>query len=113
MSDPRLNSCHLDFPRRQDYRRCRQALLQERGWLTHVAEHVDDFVGDPDDWIVDPRQVLPGTQYLLLDVRADCRYLLAPGLNTLGRLSDNDIVFEDNVISRRHCVLLVHAWGGC
>ncbi len=113
MSDPRLNSCHLDFPRRQDYRRCRDALLEERGWLTNVAEHVHDLVGDREDWPIDPHQILPGTRYLLHDLRTDCRYLLATGLNSLGRLADNDIVFEDLIISRRHCVLLVHVRGGC
>src|SRR4051812_49292422 len=98
MSDPRLNSCHLDLPPRQDYRRCREALLEERGWLTNVAEHVHDLVGDGEDWPIDPHQVLPGTQYLLHDLRTECRYLLATGLNSLGRLADNDIVFEDLII---------------
>jgi hypothetical protein len=113
MSDPRLDSCHLDFPRRQEYRLCRQGLLHQRGWVTRVAEHVHDLVGEADEWPLGPHQVLPGTQYLLVDVQTGYRYLLATGLNTLGRHPANDIVFEEIEVSRRHCVVLVHAWGGC
>ena len=31
----------------------------------------------------------------------------------VGRFPDNDIHFVELCVSRRHCVLLVHAWGGC
>ena len=38
-ADPRLNSLHLEAPRRQDYRRAREALLQARGCHTLCAEN--------------------------------------------------------------------------
>src|SRR5262249_23134926 len=44
---------------------------------------------------------------------ANCCYPLRIGFNTIGRLPDNDIELEEITVSRRHCVLLVHAWGGC
>jgi hypothetical protein len=113
MSDPRLNSCHLLFPRRLEYRRCREALLGERGWLTLAAEQFNDLVRHDDQWPVRPDQALPGTRYLLVDRQSGGAYRLETGLNTVGRFSDNDIVFEDRYISRRHCVILIHAWGGC
>jgi pSer/pThr/pTyr-binding forkhead associated (FHA) protein len=62
---------------------------------------------------VRPEHLLPGPKYLLIDDQAGCFYVLETGLNTLGRLPDNDIVLEGSAVSRRHCVILVHAWGGC
>ena len=60
-----------------------------------------------------PDQVLPGTKFLLVDPRAGVARPLRVGLNTIGRFPSNDIVLEDRCISRRHCVILVHARGGC
>jgi hypothetical protein len=117
MADPRLNSCHFEsLPRRQQYRSARETLLAARGWLTLAAENVRALVGDSADWPallpVRPDQFIPGTKYFLVDFREDCAYPLKPGLNTVGRLPDNDIVWEEIVVSRRHCALLVHAGGG-
>jgi hypothetical protein len=113
MSDSRLNSCHLFFPRRDEYRRAREALLQERGWLTYAAEQFHDLLPQVDDWALDADQAQLDTRYLLCDERSEDCYPLKVGLNTVGRYADNDICFEENVVSRRHCVILVHAWGGC
>jgi len=112
MADPRFNSCHLEFPRRQEYRHCRDGLLQARGWLTLAGERLGD-VADAEEWPVRPDQVMPGTKYLLVDRQRGCAYPLRTGLNTLGRFLDNDIHFEEIYVSRRHCAFLVHAWGGC
>jgi hypothetical protein len=113
MSDPRLNSGHLEFPRRQQYRRAREALLGARGWLTMTGEQFRAVVADADEWLVPLGRLFPGTTYFLADPAADCAYPLKTGLNTVGRMPDNDICLGDGVISRRHCVVLVHAWGGC
>jgi hypothetical protein len=116
MADPRLDSVHLGFlPRRQDYRRARQALLGERGWMTLGAEQLRGFLGGGDDSeaLLQPEQILPGTKFLLVDHEAGDTYPLRTGLNTVGRLPNNDIVFAPLEVSRRHCVLLVHARGGC
>lgn len=118
MPDPRLKSAHLDFdPRRQEYRRARAELLAARGWMTLAMEKVNDLADDSDVWPallpIHPDQVLPGAKCLLMNPHTRQAYPLRPGLNTIGRLPDNDIVLEEISISRRHCVLLVHAWGGC
>jgi pSer/pThr/pTyr-binding forkhead associated (FHA) protein len=60
-----------------------------------------------------PDLTIPGTKYLLVEQRTGRVYPLRVGLNRLGRHPDNDIVFEEMDVSRRHCVILVHARGGC
>jgi pSer/pThr/pTyr-binding forkhead associated (FHA) protein len=117
MSDPRLDSMHLEFPRRDDFRRARQALLDARGWLTVAAEFAEGAAGEPDDWPsllgIRPDQILPGTRFLLIEQPKGQVHSLRTGLNTIGRFSNNDIVLRERTISRRHCAILVHAWGGC
>ena len=58
-----------------------------------------------------PDQVLPGMRYLLVDPEDDGAYRLQTGLNSIGRLPSNDIVLHEKSISRRHCVVLIHALG--
>jgi hypothetical protein len=118
MADWRLDSGHLGLlPRRQEYRRAREALLGERGWLTLGAEGLRALVGAEDDSSalipVRPDRLLPDTQFVLVDPRTGGGYPLQVGLNTVGRLPSNDIVLGEGWVSRRHCVLLVHARGGC
>ena len=118
MADPRLSSGHFRCsPRRYRYRRAREVLRGARGWLTLAAEAIHGLVGGVDQWPsllpVRPEQLVPGPRYVLIDHQADLLYPLKTGLNTIGRLPDNDIVFEEDTVSRRHCAILVHAWGGC
>jgi hypothetical protein len=117
MSDPRFDSGHLDFPRRQHYRFSRNCVLAARGLLTRAGEHARDIVGEPEDWPsllpIRPDQVLHGTRFYLIDEQAQCAYALKMGLNTIGRFATNDIVLEDLSISRRHCVVVVHTRGSC
>jgi pSer/pThr/pTyr-binding forkhead associated (FHA) protein len=40
-------------------------------------------------------------------------YALKVGVNTIGRLPDNDVVLTGEFVSRRHCAILVHAGEGC
>jgi hypothetical protein len=116
MTDERLNSIHLGFdPRREEYRRARERLLGGRGYLTIAAERAHGLA-EQVDWpsvLPAPGQVIPGTKYLLIEPRAGCAHLLHPGLNTIGRMANNDVVLGEIWVSRRHCVILVHAWGGC
>jgi hypothetical protein len=118
MADWRLDSGHLDLlPRRQDFRRAREALLGERGWLTLGAEGLRALVGAEEDSSallpVRPDRLLPDTQFVLVDPQTGCGHPLRVGLNTVGRLPSNDVVLGEGWVSRRHCVLLVHARGGC
>jgi pSer/pThr/pTyr-binding forkhead associated (FHA) protein len=88
-----------------------------RGWLTLAAEGVHLLVGGVDDWPsllpIRPAHSIPGPKYLLIDGQAGGCYPLRTGLNTIGRLPDNDIVLEGSTVSRRHCVILVHVRGAC
>ncbi len=110
MSDPRLNSIHLDFPRREDFRQARDALLDGRGLHTLAVERHESGLGneshthmglgeptDSDHWLVGREAVYP----------------LKVGINTIGRLPDNDVVIQGPYVSRRHCAILVHAGDGC
>jgi FHA domain len=110
MADPRLNSVHLEFPRRQEYRRAREALLNARGWQTLAAEN--DPAGlaldEPNTLIQQGQQrAAEGLKFWLVD--KDYIYPLKVGLNTVGRSPDNDVVVHDSYVSRRHCAVLVHA----
>jgi pSer/pThr/pTyr-binding forkhead associated (FHA) protein len=48
---------------------------------------------------------------MLLD--KDYVYPLKFGLNTIGRMPDNDVVVQDACVSRRHCAIMVHASNVC
>jgi hypothetical protein len=121
MADPRLNSMHLEGPRRQDYRRAREHLLGARGWQTVAAENPDEV--DPpkvegatlvqDDNEGKPRDSCPTNGYRFWLVDQGSVYPLKVGINTIGRSPDNDVVLQDPYVSRRHCAILVHASEGC
>jgi hypothetical protein len=112
--DPRLNSLHLEAPRRQDYRRAREALLQARGCHTLYAEkNPNPDETSPSNTII---QNVRGANPAELDCwLADDQFIypLKVGLNTVGRAPENDVVVPDAFISRRHCAILVHANNGC
>jgi pSer/pThr/pTyr-binding forkhead associated (FHA) protein len=55
----------------------------------------------------------PPSRYVLVQTPGGVSFPLRVGLTAVGRLSENDIVVEQRAVSRRHCVLLVHAGGGC
>src|SRR5215210_675536 len=115
MLDVRLNSVHLEAPRRQEFRAARDRLLGARGGETMAAERLTGLDG-PDDGNTAIRN-LPGVsaaapaRYVLMD--ADYTYPLKVGLNTVGRMPDNDVVVPDAYVSRRHCAVLVHTGDRC
>jgi pSer/pThr/pTyr-binding forkhead associated (FHA) protein len=41
------------------------------------------------------------------------RHCLRVGINTIGRFPENDVVLTAHIVSRRHCIVVVHATGGC
>jgi hypothetical protein len=85
MSDPRFQSGHLEPPRRAVYRDARGRLLAAR----------------------------PPSRYALVQTPGGVCLPLRVGLTAIGRYPENDIVVERIEVSRRHCVLLAHAGGGC
>lgn len=109
MGDPRLNSVHLDPSRRDNFRRARDVLLQDRGNETMYAERLR--TQEPDigsTFIHNVGNGVPPSLELWLSDR-EFIYPLKIGLNTVGRSADNDVVVEDLYISRRHCAILVHS----
>jgi len=116
MFDARLNSIHLEAPRRQEFRAARDKLLGARGGETMAVERQSGF-DHPDDANTAIRNVAghdsPATdaRYVLMD--AEYTYPLKIGLNTVGRMPDNDVVVPDAYVSRRHCAILIHTGDRC
>src|SRR4051794_9682755 len=113
MTDGRLNSVHLESPRRQEFRAARDALLHARGGDTVAAEqHHLAALAEGSPTAVQRQGGTPSVaRFVLMD--ADYVYPLKIGLNTIGRMPDNDVVIADAYVSRRHCAVLVHAGGLC
>jgi hypothetical protein len=112
MTDPRLNSIHLESTRRQEFRSARDALLNGRGDQTLMGEKLAGFAsGPPNRTAVEQPAAAVDAQFVLMD--KDFVFPLKIGLNTVGRMPDNDVVVDDGYVSRRHCAVLVHADGRC
>jgi hypothetical protein len=114
MTDPRLNSMHLDLKRREDFRKARSELLQSCGEQTKQAIELQE----PADAAQSSKTALrnlegrlpTGVDFVLMDQEAV--YPLQIGVNTVGRLPDNNVVVQDPFVSRRHCAVLIHAGDG-
>jgi hypothetical protein len=112
MSDPRLNGSHLSIARHDQYDAAVDEMLDDRGPLTCAA---DVFVRSP----AFPRAPIrreappPGGTYLLFNIDDGHCYPLRVGINALGRFPENDLVLRPNHVSRRHCIIVVHASGAC
>jgi len=112
MSDPRLNSGHLGQTRCDHYRVARRELLEARGPLTFAAEEASKASPNANGVRPTDNRINNGS-YVLVNLEDGLRYTLRIGLNAVGRFPENDIVVKRSSISRRHCVFLVHATGGC
>jgi hypothetical protein len=111
MSDPRLHSLHLEGqPRRETFRSARQALQAACGSQTLAG----DVKSLDDAELNAPTVAAPGspalanrfTFYLKDGVNV---YPLHLGMNSVGRLPDNDVVIRDECVSRRHCAIVIHS----
>jgi hypothetical protein len=114
MGDPRLNSVHLENPRREIFRRARQELLGARGERTLNLAGAKQLPDLPCQTMVNidaDARAPEGSDYWLLDKAGI--HALKVGVNTIGRLPDNDVVLTGEFVSRRHCAILVHAGDGC
>jgi hypothetical protein len=113
-ADARLNSVHLEAPRREQFRVARDALLNARGGQTIAAERAGFYASANEHNTAiqnTPGAVAAPSTYVLMD--QEYIYPLKVGLNTVGRMPDNDVVLQDAYVSRRHCAILVHANDGC
>jgi pSer/pThr/pTyr-binding forkhead associated (FHA) protein len=112
MGDPRLNGNHLDLARHYRYDLSVDEMLNDRGTVTARS---DPEARPP----VIPRKPVGrgfppgGGTYTLVSFPDGHRYSLRVGINAVGRFWENDLVLGRIYVSRRHCVILVHASGGC
>ena len=108
MSDPRLQSLHLEGqPRRDQFRAARQALQAACGSHTIAG---DLRLLSPDEALHAPTVAPGGSNGRFMFYLKDGNEVLPLhfGLNSVGRLPDNDVVVRDECVSRRHCAILVH-----
>ena len=112
MNDSRLNSVHLDALRREEFRRARDKMLGAVGEQTRRGEN-GVRPGEHGSTLAHSfgERMPPGLDFVLID--KEVVYQLRLGVNTIGRLSDNDVAIPDPYLSRRHCAILVHANGDC
>jgi len=108
MNDPRLQSVHLEAaPRREDFRRARARVESALGEHTLAGEiRLRQPDGPPDGTWVPGNRASTSTCWLL---DAGRQIPLKVGLNSVGRLPDNDVVLDDATVSRRHCAIVVHS----
>lgn len=115
MSDSPMNSVHLDAVRREEFRRARAALMGAVGEQTRKASEIKQALEEADNSLTMSHELscrLPaGLDFVLMD--KENVYSLKIGLNTIGRLSDNDVIIPDPYLSRRHGAVLVHSDGSC
>jgi pSer/pThr/pTyr-binding forkhead associated (FHA) protein len=113
MSDPRLCSVHLEaLPRRQDYRRARELLLSACGQHTLAADQAQLAALRTQRSSPGDSKAAPAVdRYWLID--QDGVHPLKVGLNTIGRMPDNDVPVADGSVSRRHCAIVIHSTRGC
>jgi hypothetical protein len=112
MADPRLDGSHLETARRDQYRAAVSELLDARGPATGFVDPLISRVLPPLPPVRWPRMAASGT-YVLVSLQDAHRHPLRVGVNALGRSPINDLVIDPIDVSRRHCVVLVHATGGC
>jgi hypothetical protein len=114
MSDPRMHSLHLEGqPRRDLFRAARQALREACGSQTLAGDlrMVDEEAFLHGSTVAVPPGAVPAghqDRFTIYLKDGSNIYPLRPGLNSIGRLPDNDVVIRDECVSRRHCAVVVH-----
>jgi hypothetical protein len=112
VSDPRLGGGHLDTVRWERYDAAVDSLLDARGAATADADPLIWRPAAPGRPAA-PAPAPPGGTYFLVGLADGRRHRLRVGVNAVGRFRENDLVLFPNHISRRHCLIMVHATGGC
>lgn len=112
MSENELNSAHLVRLRRDAFQRAREGLRGACGEYTRMGFRLPGPLPEPESpGVADfGRRLPPDLDFGLLD--GSCIYPLRVGINTIGRMADNDVVIDGPHVSRRHCAIVVHAYAG-
>jgi hypothetical protein len=112
MSDPRLQSIHLEGqPRRDQFRAARQVLRAACGSHTLAGDvNVldDERLETATVPAVSSTPAVTGRFAFYLKDGVNV-YPLHPGMNSVGRLPDNDVIIRDECVSRRHCAVVIHS----
>ncbi len=114
MSDPRLHSLHLEGqPRRDLFRAARQAIQAACGNQTLAGDIrmlAEEEQLNASTVAAPPGGLPPGATGRFTFYLKDGSniYPLHLGLNSVGRLPDNDVVIRDECVSRRHCAVVIH-----
>jgi pSer/pThr/pTyr-binding forkhead associated (FHA) protein len=114
MSDPRFHSLHLEGqPRRDLFRAARQAIQAACGSQTLAGDlkmlSEEEQLNAPT--VAAPPGGLPAgpaSRFTFYLKDGSNVYPLHVGLNSVGRLPDNDVVLRDECVSRRHCAVVIH-----
>lgn len=114
MSDLWLHSLHLqEQPRRSLFRAARAALQAACGADTLAGQARPPAPADSQPLAppagTPPRPPRPAARFAFYLKDGTNVYPLHVGLNTVGRLPDNDIVVRDDCVSRRHCAIVIHS----
>lgn len=114
MNESCMNSIHLDTLRREEFRRARAVLFGSIGDRTlQAAAPVTGDANSVDDRTYNSLSAPAAITGDFVLKENSTIYPLKVGLNTVGRLSDNDVVLPDPYLSRRHCAILIHTTNGC
>ena len=107
--DPRLNSVHLNGARKEDFRQAREELLRACGHQTLGLTPFHQPNARSSQTVVQKSEANAPPNVVCWLIDEDYIYPLKPGLNTVGRSAENDVVVRDGYVSRRHCAILVHS----
>jgi pSer/pThr/pTyr-binding forkhead associated (FHA) protein len=112
MSDSRLHSLHLEgLPRRDEFRAAREKVREGCGQMTLAGDFGLLAADDPGDGVTVTAPSAANQTYWLQD--GEQLHSLSVGVNSVGRLPDNDVVLRDQHVSRRHCAVVIHRDGRC
>ncbi len=112
MSDPQFHSLHLEGqPRRDTFRAAREILQAACGSHTLASDTrtLDDDRNGGTDAPPGVSANTPDGRFTFYLKDGIDVYPLHLGMNSIGRLPDNDVVVRDECVSRRHCVVLIHS----
>lgn len=117
MPDHRFQSLHLEGqPRRGEFRAAREVLERACGSQTLAGEPLADEADLRAETILADKVPPPNPlaqQFAAYLKDGTNVYPLHIGMNSVGRMPDNDVIIRDECVSRRHCAIVVHSNFAC